>query len=152
MNILPGSCLSLLIAGAIAIVPPSVRAERLDRCAGDLHVSIINLRSDDGIARVYLANSAESYAFGGQPFRTADVQPSGRRATLTFENITCGDYAIRLFHDENTNGGLDANFARIPTERYGFSNNARKRFGPADYSMARFEFSGTRLDMEIVAR
>jgi uncharacterized protein (DUF2141 family) len=146
------SCIVLLTASALPALASPGSAGLPDRCGGDLHVVVTNLRSDNGVTRVYLADSPESYAFGGRPFRTADVRPQGRKAKLTFENIPCGDYAIRLFHDENADGRLDANFARIPTERYGFSNNARKRFGPADYAMARFHFGGDRMDMEIVAR
>lgn len=152
MNIPVVVALSLFLsASGLPPSSPGTVAHR-DPCVGDLHVVTTNLRSDRGIVRVFLANSAESYAFGGQPFRTADIQPEGRSAIVTFRSIPCGDYAIRLFHDENTNGRLDANFARVPIERYGFSNNVRKRFGPADYSMARFQLTEPRLELEIVAR
>lgn len=36
-----------------------------------------------------------------------------------------GDYAVALFHDNNSNGICDKNMFGIPTERYGFSNNIR---------------------------
>lgn len=36
-----------------------------------------------------------------------------------------GDYAIALYHDNNSNGICDKNFLGIPIERYGFSNNIR---------------------------
>ncbi len=34
-------------------------------------------------------------------------------------------YAIAAIHDENMNGELDVNWMRIPTEGYGFSNDAK---------------------------
>jgi uncharacterized protein (DUF2141 family) len=49
-------------------------------------------------------------------------------------------YAIALYHDENNNGKLDKNFLGIPTERYGFSNDARGTFGPPSWSEAKFLF------------
>lgn len=44
-----------------------------------------------------------------------------------------GSYAVAVFHDANSNGKLDTNFLGIPTEAYGFSNNARGSFGPPDF-------------------
>ena len=41
-----------------------------------------------------------------------------------------GNYAIAAFHDENSNKKLDRNFAGLPKEKYGFSNNVRGTFGP----------------------
>ncbi len=45
-----------------------------------------------------------------------------------------GSYAVAVFHDANANGKLDTNFLGIPTEVYGFSNNARGTFGPPDFN------------------
>lgn len=41
-----------------------------------------------------------------------------------------GRYAISAFHDLNSNNKLDKNMVGLPTEKYGFSNNARGTFGP----------------------
>ena len=41
-----------------------------------------------------------------------------------------GNYAISCFHDEDDNEVLTTNFLGIPKEPYGFSNNARGKFGP----------------------
>jgi uncharacterized protein (DUF2141 family) len=49
-------------------------------------------------------------------------------------------YAIAMYHDQNANGKLDKNLFGIPTERYGFSNNARGTFGPPSWSEAKFVF------------
>ena len=43
-------------------------------------------------------------------------------------------YAIAIYHDVNKNGKLDTNFFGIPSEIYGFSNNARGTFGPPSFS------------------
>lgn len=39
-------------------------------------------------------------------------------------------YAVKAFHDVNGNKELDTNLFGVPTEPYGFSNNARGVFGP----------------------
>jgi uncharacterized protein (DUF2141 family) len=41
-------------------------------------------------------------------------------------------------HDANDNGKLDRNFMGIPSEGYGFSNNAGE-FGPASFADAAFD-------------
>ncbi len=53
-------------------------------------------------------------------------------------SLPIGEYAISAFYDTNHNGELDKNLLGIPTEPYGFSNNARGSFGPAKFEDAAF--------------
>ena len=53
--------------------------------------------------------------------------------------LAAGTYAISCFHDLNGNGKLDTNLFGIPTEPYGFSNNARPKFRAPKWEEARFE-------------
>ena len=41
--------------------------------------------------------------------------------------------AIAVYHDANSNKKLDKNFFGVPTEHYGFSNDARGVFGPPSF-------------------
>lgn len=50
-----------------------------------------------------------------------------------------GKYAFRYFHDRNNNKKLDTNWIGIPTEGYGFSNNAKGKFGPPAFKDMLFE-------------
>jgi uncharacterized protein (DUF2141 family) len=51
-----------------------------------------------------------------------------------------GKYAFKYFHDENNNNKkMDTNVIGIPKEGYGFSNNAKGRFGPPDFKDTIFE-------------
>jgi uncharacterized protein (DUF2141 family) len=45
-------------------------------------------------------------------------------------------FAIAVYHDENNNSEFDRNALRIPTERYGFSNDARGKLGPPSFDEA----------------
>lgn len=47
-------------------------------------------------------------------------------------------YAVKAFHDVNGNKELDTNLFGVPTEPYGFSNNARGVFGPPSLSQMIF--------------
>jgi len=69
----------------------------------------------------------------------ADVVPASEtKIEWQIENLAYGQYAIAVYHDKNKNGKLDTNMLGIPLEEYGFSNNARGRFGPASWSQAKF--------------
>jgi len=60
-------------------------------------------------------------------------------ASFTFYDLKEGTYAVSIFHDENDNGKLDANFIGIPSEPYAFSNNAKGKFGPPSFEDCQIE-------------
>jgi len=66
-----------------------------------------------------------------------------------FEGLKTGMYAVSIFHDENGNGKLDANFIGIPSEPYAFSNNAKGMFGPPSFDDCKFSLSGERKEITI---
>lgn len=49
--------------------------------------------------------------------------------------------AIAVYHDANSNKKLDKNFFGVPTEHYGFSNDARGVFGPPAFLEAAIQIS-----------
>ena len=93
-----------------------------------LEIEIENLRNDYGVILLELLDSEEN-SIGGET-----GQISNRKCVIVFENLTPTKYAIRYFHDENSNNNLDLNFMGIPKEGYGMSNNAYGLFGPKDFN------------------
>jgi len=71
------------------------------------------------------------------------------KATVTFENVTPGTYAITLFHDKNGNKQMDFEPNGMPIEMYGVSNNVMS-MGPPMWSDAKFEVNGEPLTLEII--
>ena len=69
----------------------------------------------------------------------AMVAVDGNTVTVSFEGLAPGQYGLKLYHDINDNGQMDTNPFGMPTEPYGFSNNAKGRFGPAKWAQAAFE-------------
>ncbi len=63
---------------------------------------------------------------------------SGGQATVQLTGLPEGPLAISLFQDTNANGRLDKNGMGMPTEPYGFSNNAAGNFGPPTFEQAVF--------------
>lgn len=53
--------------------------------------------------------------------------------------VPAGSWAVLAYQDENENGELDRSFIGIPKENYGFSRDARGKFGPPDFGDAAIE-------------
>lgn len=63
------------------------------------------------------------------------------KVLVVFDNIPSGEYAVSLFHDENNNNNLDTNEYGMPIEKFGFSNNAKGKFGPPKYNDAKISIN-----------
>ncbi|WDQ18964.1 DUF2141 domain-containing protein [Rhodopirellula sp. P2] len=80
------------------------------------------------------------------------IQPNGVAACTIPISQLPKRFAIAAFHDTDNDGALSRNQFGIPAERYGFSNNARGKFGPPDFEEAvidRPENGETPIDVEI---
>ncbi len=77
------------------------------------------------------------------------VKVTDREQIIYFDNIKQGTYAVAIIHDVNSNGKLDTNFLKIPTEPVGVSRNAINRLGPPLYKDASFEYKGGFLTLNI---
>lgn len=64
---------------------------------------------------------------------------AGNQCFIKVEGLRPGKYAFRYFHDRNNNKKMDTNWIGIPTEGYGFSNNAKGKFGPPAFKDMIFE-------------
>jgi uncharacterized protein (DUF2141 family) len=118
-----------------------------------LEVVITDLESDEGVLVVALLESAAQYDAGDSSFRSNETVPiHDSKASVTFEQIPYGTYAIKIFHDENSNGELDTNFVGFPKEGFGFSNDAMGRFGPPSFEQAAFVIEAEKLRIAITAQ
>jgi uncharacterized protein (DUF2141 family) len=92
-----------------------------------LTVEVTELNSDNGSVKLELFD-AQHKTVGS---KASAIR--GKKATVMFDKLQPGKYAIRFFHDENSNDKLDTNFMGIPKEGYGFSNDAYGTFGPKPF-------------------
>lgn len=120
-----------------------------EKQTGQLTVIIVGLENDEGQVKVALCDSNDNFSSDGDPFKGLSAKIKDTRAECTFTGIPYGIYAIKIYHDENGNSELDKNFMGIPKERYGFSNNARGKFGPATWDDAQFTFNAKGMSIEI---
>ncbi len=101
-----------------------------------LTVEIVNLESNKGVVIVDLLDTNE------ETVMDITSKITDNTCTIVFKDLEDGTYAVRYFHDENSNGELDTNFIGIPKEGFGFSNDAFGKFGPKKFKEWLFEVSG----------
>jgi uncharacterized protein (DUF2141 family) len=117
-----------------------------------LSVIISGLKNNNGDVRLALLNSQEAYQ-GKKPAIAGLVSGiENKIATFKIEKLVYGEYAIKVFHDEDQDGELGKNFLGMPTESYGFSNNARGSFGPPDYDEAKFVINQKEMEITIIVK
>lgn len=115
---------------------------QVNKNTGNLTVIVINLENNEGMARIALTNSLENYNRRENPFRGISSEiDSNNTVKVIFEDIPFGEYGLKMYHDEDNDDEMDTNFIGIPSEDYGFSNNASGSFGPPDWEDAKFEFT-----------
>lgn len=69
-------------------------------------------------------------------------------ATVTFQNLPAGEYAVSAFHDENQNGRLDRGLMGRPEEGIAFSNMTAPTQGRPErptFDKAKFALNGQKI-------
>jgi len=119
-------------------------------CPG-IRVKIVNIRNSTGTIACAQFESPDGFPY--EYLRLATnlmvIKIRKAQARCDFEDIPPGTYAMAVVHDENMNAKLDTNWLGIPTEGYGFSNDAKGVLGPPSYSAASFPYDGQNLDLTI---
>ncbi len=107
---------------------------------GELELTVVieNIKKPEGKMGIRLADVTNKTA------GAIEVEVKDKTVSYTFKDLKAGKYAVQVMHDENENGKLDVNFFGIPTEAYGFSNNARGAFGPPKLEDQLFELEDSK--------
>jgi uncharacterized protein (DUF2141 family) len=74
---------------------------------------------------------------------SASVPAQAGETTVTVKDVPPGAWAVLAYQDENGNNELDRNLIGIPKEAYGFSRDARGKFGPPSFEDAAIEVGET---------
>ncbi|MEQ8525794.1 MAG: DUF2141 domain-containing protein [Gracilimonas sp.] len=106
----------------------------------------------EGEIRIALFNSEKEYNEKENPLYAVVLPVDNSTVVWSQDSLIFGEYAIAVYHDKNVNGELDSNLLGIPKEAYGFSNNARGRFGPASWKDAHFIIESDTSSMTIEVR
>lgn len=114
---------------------PLVNQEKSNK----LSIEIKGMNSSKGNISLALYDNKEDFPSINKTFRSK-VQ-NAKNKTIVFDELNSGTYAVAVYHDENGNGVLDKNIFGVPTEKYGFSNDAREKFSYPAYSSASFSLN-----------
>lgn len=107
-------------------------------------IEVRGFPDNSGNAYVALYRSTDAFPVNGKQFKGVVAPIREKRAEVTFSGLNSGNYAVAVFHDKNKNGKLDKNLLGIPTESYGFSNDARETFSAPSFSSASVELKKNR--------
>lgn len=110
-----------------------------DESSGTIAVVVENLRNGKGDVRIGLFSRADGFPDEiNQAVDAVRAVITNHRASVAFQGVPFGNYAIGVHHDEDEDGEMDTNLLGIPTEGYGASNDVRGTFGPPDWEGASF--------------
>jgi len=109
---------------------------------GNLIVEINGFQSSSGKAMIALYNTKNKYENDENAIHQAKLLINGTSVVWTVIDLPSGEYAIKMYYDENNNGIMDTNFLGIPKEGIGFSNNAEIGPNPPSFEKARFKIEG----------
>lgn len=121
---------SLIAAAVLAAAAPAA--------AGDLTLSL-STRAEGGRIAVAVYRDADAMRRGEGAVRTAMIARTGPTTTTVIRGLEPGRYAVAVFHDTDGNGALSTWPIGLPKEAYGFSRDARGRFGPPAFEAAAFD-------------
>ncbi len=133
-NIISYSATSLMMAAIGSLSMIALLSQQVS--AAELTVNISEIERGKGHVLVALYADNESYT-SGETELSSRVKAENEQELVTFKDLADGEYAIKMYQDENDNMELDVNILGIPKEGYGFSNNVGM-FGQPEYSAAKF--------------
>ena len=118
-----------------ALAPLTVTVKDLRNRKGQLIFGVF--RSADGFPNI---ESKSVY------WETKDADASAVTFTA---HLPPGRYAASVLHDENRSGEMNRNFANVPTEGYGVTNNPKPAFRAATFNEAAFNLPPEGREMTI---
>lgn len=118
-----------LLATAVAFIA-------LPTFAHELTLNVNNIKSIKGNLLVAVYDKEEHFNANSNWIAAKQIKVAGTTMSVGFADLPAGNYAIKLFQDENENNQIDIGVNGIPTELYGFSNNGGS-YGPPSFSKAK---------------
>ena len=109
---------------------------------GTIHLEVQNIKPSQGSIKVAIFGTEDEFLVDDKAIQGHSVVANNSdKLTITLKDLPFGTYAIAIYQDLNDNGKLDTNLFGVPKEPYGFSNNARSKWGPPKYEIAKFELN-----------
>lgn len=124
-----------ILVGALVILLTGLTSAA---SAADLTLSLSS-RAAGGSLAIAVYRDAEAFRRSERPVATRTVPRTGAVTTVVIPGLPPGRYAVAAYHDTDANGALTLWPIGLPREAYGFSRDARGRFGPPSFEAAAFD-------------
>lgn len=98
-------------------------------------ITVANVETQTGQVMIALYSEAN---WDGPPVAATMVPADAGTVSAILAAPEAGRYGVKLYHDVDGDGEMDTNAFGIPTEPYGFSNDAEPRMGPPAFEDAAF--------------
>ena len=119
----------------------------------EIELLVNGAKSNNGVIRVVIFNNKDG--FPEEPkkaIKALSLPVSNLSAKVIVENLPSGNYAISVFHDEDSDGKIRKNNFGLPLDSYGFSNNPTLVFGPPSFSKSTVQLKNSTVKVEIKLR
>lgn len=116
-----------------------------------LTINISNIKVLKGELIIGIFDKEATFLKDGAAFKNYKIAVDEATESIIIEDLPKGDYAISLYHDENSDGKCNRNMLGIPKEGYGFSNNIKPKFSAPSYKDCKFSFVNNKV-LDIVLR
>lgn len=115
-----------------------MNAPQMEGASGTLIINVTGYEAQTGQIMVAVYNDEAAFDDEAAPLRDAKVAINAAQTVVTFEDLPTGDFAFKIFHDENSNGTLDTNSFGMPKESYAFSMDASDPFSAPEFEESKF--------------
>ena len=130
------------VAALMAAIVLSTSSSLASGTAADVVIQINGVRNNDGLVRIAVYDRSADFP-SGSPVVGTDIAAAEGTTVVHLHELPVGRYAIAFYHDEDANAEFGQNFIGLPTEGYGFSNDAPVVLGPPSFDEAAIEVSGS---------
>jgi uncharacterized protein (DUF2141 family) len=112
-------------------------------------LKISGLKPQESKLYIALFNSADGFPKGDQSWKTEVTSVKDSTVTHQFACEKVDQLAVAVFQDLDGNGVLSKGDFGIPSEPYGFSNNARGLMGPPTFKQSQIKIDHAETILEI---
>jgi uncharacterized protein (DUF2141 family) len=119
-------------------------ASRVQNASNGVKVEITGLRNNSGQLVCSLWHGPEGFPRDDSHILkhvTAPIKNASGECVFAGP-FPAGDYAVTLFHDEDSSGKFKSNMIGYPLEGYGFSNNVVPQFSAPTFDQCKFHYDG----------
>jgi uncharacterized protein (DUF2141 family) len=103
----------------------------------DLEIVVENIQTVQGTLYISLYNAEQGFETNQHPLQRQKISVDKNTASVSFNDLPTGEYAVKTYHDVNDNGKMDFNGSGMPSEPFGSSNKS-KELAPPTFKESKF--------------